>query len=251
MSERSKLTAYFTVRRMLQNAPMECGPVERNVLLLMAGWADPDGTNILQSYDTIREVTGYSKSAVRLAVEFWLTLNILILVKPGGGRGHAPQYAIDLTKVETFIVAEKGAAPEHLSDNKGAVGKHLSGNGKVPPETTKGAVKVQKGAVERHPPSSPALPNRSTGKSSPHDTVENSHGDRLDDFKKIVLAKCKDDSDGTLSTVLDIIIDRARRSGTNISSPNYLEAALDRFDFDGGQDREDWMAASRGKVLDK
>jgi hypothetical protein len=254
MSELSKLTAYFSARQMLQNAPMKCGPVERNVLLLMAGWADPDGTNIIQSYDTIREVTGYSKSAVRLAVEFWLALNILILVKPGGGRGHAPQYAIDLTKVETFITTDKGAAPEHLSDNKDAAEKHLSGK-KVPPETTKGAVKVQKGAVERHPPSSPSLPDRSTGKSSPHDAVENSEGhspnvDRLDDFKKKVLAKCKD-RDDVLATALDVIIERVRRSGINVTGPNYLEVALNRFDFQGGQDREDWMAASRGRAGDK
>jgi hypothetical protein len=103
---------------------------------------------------------------VRLAVEFWLASKILILIQPGGGRGHAPQYAIDLIKAETFITTDKGAAPEHLSDNKGAVEKHLSGNGKVPPETTKGAVKVQKGAVERHPPSLPSLPDKNTGKST-------------------------------------------------------------------------------------
>ncbi len=71
------------------------------------------------------------------------------------------------------------------------------------------------------------------------------NGDRLDDFKKIVLAKCKD-PDGMLSTALDIIIERARRSGVNVSSPKYLEAALDRFNFQEGQDHEDWMQRSRG-----
>lgn len=75
--------------------------------------------------------------------------------------------------------------------------------------------------------------------------------DRLDDYKKIVLAKCKDDSDGTLSTALDIIIERARRSGVNVSSPKYLETALERFNFQEGQDREDWMAASRGRARDR
>jgi hypothetical protein len=246
MSEPSKLTAYFAVRRMLQNAPMERGPVERNVLLLMAGWADPDGTKIIQSYDSISAVTGFSKSAVRLAVDFWITLEVLILVKRGGGRGHAPEYAIDLTKVETFITADKGAAPEHLSDNKGAAEEHLSSDGKVLPEATKGTTKVQKGAVERHPPSLPSspLPTAPKNHHAP-DVVESSDGDRFDDYKKIILAKCKDDSEGTLSTVLDIIIDRARQSGVNPSSPNYLEAALDRFNFQEGQDREAWMAARR------
>jgi hypothetical protein len=87
--------------------------------------------------------------------------------------------------------------------------------------------------------------------SSPQDAVENSDGDRLDDFKQIVLAKCKDDSDCTLSTALDIIIDRARRSGVNVTSPKYLEVALDRFNFHEGQDREDWMNARRGTVGDR
>jgi hypothetical protein len=73
------------------------------------------------------------------------------------------------------------------------------------------------------------------------------NGDRLDDFKKIVLAKCKD-PDGILPTALDIIIERARRSGINVTSPKYLEVALDRFNFHEGQDREDWMAASRGRA---
>jgi len=71
-----------------------------------------------------------------------------------------------------------------------------------------------------------------------------SHHHPLDDFKKIVLAKCKD-PDGIVSTALDIIIERAQRSGTNITSPKYLEVALDRFNFQEGQDREDLMQRER------
>lgn len=71
-----------------------------------------------------------------------------------------------------------------------------------------------------------------------------SHHHPLDDFKKIVLAKCKD-SDGIVSTALDIIIERALRSGINVTSPKYLEVALDRFNFYGGQDREDLMQRER------
>lgn len=254
MSEPSKLTAYFSVRRMLQNAPMESGPVERNVLLLMAGWADPDGTNIIQSYDSISEVTGFSKSAVRLAVDFWLTSEILILVKRGGGRGHAPEYAIALGRVETLIASQKDAAPEHLSDNKGAAEKHLSGERKVPLETTKGAIKVQKGAVERHPPSLPSLP-LPTAPENHHapDAVENSerrepsNGDRLDDFKKRVLAKIEGPN-SAIEIALDVIVGRIRRGGINVTSEKYLEAALNKFDFEEGQDREDWMSTKRGRA---
>ena len=73
-----------------------------------------------------------------------------------------------------------------------------------------------------------------------------SNSDRLDDFKKIVLAKCKDDSEDTLSTALDIIIERALQSGVTVSSPKYLEVALERFDFQAGaQDREELMRRRR------
>ena len=73
------------------------------------------------------------------------------------------------------------------------------------------------------------------------------NGDRLDDFKKTVLAKCKD-PDGMLSIALDVIVERTRRRGINVASPKYLEVALDRFNFHEGQDREDWTAASRGRA---
>jgi hypothetical protein len=65
-----------------------------------------------------------------------------------------------------------------------------------------------------------------------------------DDFKKIVLAKCED-SNGDVSIALNIIIERARRSGINIASPKYLEVALDRFNFQEGQDREELMQRRR------
>jgi len=78
--------------------------------------------------------------------------------------------------------------------------------------------------------------------------IVNHHHHPLDDFKKIVLAKSKD-PDGILSTALDIIIDRARRSGINVTSPKYLEVALDRFNFQDGQDREDLMQRQRRPSL--
>jgi hypothetical protein len=73
------------------------------------------------------------------------------------------------------------------------------------------------------------------------------NGDRLDDFKKRVLAKCEDPA-GDLAIALDVIVERVRRSGVNVTSQKYLEVALERFDFQAGQDREDWMAASRGRT---
>jgi hypothetical protein len=75
----------------------------------------------------------------------------------------------------------------------------------------------------------------------------NTNGDRLDDLKKKVLAECTDPN-GDLATALDVIIERVKRAGINVTSAKYLEVALQRFDFQTGQDREDWMAASRGRI---
>jgi uncharacterized protein YdaU (DUF1376 family) len=81
--------------------------------------------------------------------------------------------------------------------------------------------------------------------------LESSNGslgsaDSLDDSKKIVLGKCTDDSQGTLSAALEVIVERIRRSGVNVSDPvKYLEAALHRFNFESGQDCEDWMQKRR------
>jgi hypothetical protein len=75
----------------------------------------------------------------------------------------------------------------------------------------------------------------------------NSYGDRLDDFRREVLAKCED-PEGIFAVALDVIVWRVRQSGINVTSPKYLETALKRFDFDGGQDREDWMASVRGRL---
>lgn len=61
-----------------------------------------------------------------------------------------------------------------------------------------------------------------------------------DDFKKIVLGKCEGPT-GDVEIALDIIIERARQSGINITSPKYLEVALGRFNFQEGQDREELM----------
>jgi hypothetical protein len=78
----------------------------------------------------------------------------------------------------------------------------------------------------------------------------NTDGDRLDDFKKKVLAECTDPN-GDLAAALDVIIWRVNRAGKNVTSPKYLEVSLERFDFKNGQDREDWMAAKRGRLGDR
>lgn len=67
-----------------------------------------------------------------------------------------------------------------------------------------------------------------------------------DDLKKLFLEKCED-PEGTINTALDVIISRAEASGVTIRSTQYLDAALKNFNFESGQDREDWLQAIRGR----
>jgi hypothetical protein len=104
------------------------------------------------------------------------------------------------------------------------------------------------GPALANPKSNSNLNSKSSSPNSTGEADESSpNRDRLDDFKEQVLAKCTDPK-GQLAIALDVIVDRARRSGTNVTSSKYLEIALQRFDFQEGQDREDWMAASRGRI---
>ena len=77
-----------------------------------------------------------------------LPQTFLILVKNVVAAAAMLRNMPSLWAGSSSIASQKDAAPEHLSDNKGAAEKHLSGERKVPLETTKGAIKVQKGAVE-------------------------------------------------------------------------------------------------------
>ena len=69
-----------------------------------------------------------------------------------------------------------------------------------------------------------------------------------DDLKKLCLEKCENPNE-YVSTALDIIISRAESSGVTIRSPQYLEKALDTFNFAAGQDREELLQAMRKTPL--
>lgn len=65
-----------------------------------------------------------------------------------------------------------------------------------------------------------------------------------DALKKAVLQKCEDPG-GTLAATLDIIIERAQASGVQIRSAKYLETALQNFNFESGNDREELLRRLR------
>jgi uncharacterized protein YdaU (DUF1376 family) len=69
----------------------------------------------------------------------------------------------------------------------------------------------------------------------------------VDDLKKSILAKSEDPR-GQIAAMLEIICERAERSGTTIRSEAYLLTALDNFDTQAGQDREELMQRMRKVV---
>jgi len=107
--QKSKLTALFFVRdNVLPYA--KCPPSYRSILLLLASYANPDGTRVFQSSRSISALLGFDRNTVREAIKFWLRQDILILVEPGNGRGHANEYAIRM-EAEVFV--------QHSGENDG------------------------------------------------------------------------------------------------------------------------------------
>jgi hypothetical protein len=136
----SKLRCMFTVRRFL--AEFACTAAESQILLLLSSFAQPDGTRVIQSYDSIAGITKLDKRTVRRAVAFWIQNKILILAKPGGGRGNAATYRIDMEKVVTQPT---------FSETK-VVTQPIFPEIKVVTEADKGG---HKGGQETHPPNVP------------------------------------------------------------------------------------------------
>jgi hypothetical protein len=85
-------------------------------------------------------------------------------------------------------------------------------------------------------PSQP--PGRSDGFSQDHAIVESSSGARVDDLKRSYLSKCQDPQ-GIIAAIVEIICERAEKSGIAIKTERYIEISVESFDTQNGQDRED------------
>jgi hypothetical protein len=91
----SKLTAYFYVRdRVLPN--INCTAQDAAVLLMLAGYANPDGTKIYQSFGSLAKSTKLSPRSVVRSIAYWIHTGLLVRVKQGGGRGSANEYRVVL-----------------------------------------------------------------------------------------------------------------------------------------------------------
>lgn len=72
-----------------------------------------------------------------------------------------------------------------------------------------------------------------------HKTVESSSSSgKLDDFKKSFLSKCEDPH-GIVAAMIEIVCARAEKSGIQIRSEAYIAKAIETFDTQSGQDKED------------
>jgi hypothetical protein len=70
----------------------------------------------------------------------------------------------------------------------------------------------------------------------------------LDDLKKSFLSKCEDPH-GMIAAMIEIVCARAERSGTVIKTEAYLAKALDSFDTQAGQDREELLQFMNARAV--
>lgn len=77
---RSKLTCLFDVRDYLPD--VKCFFSYKAVLLYLASYANPDGTNIFQSARSIAAGLGCDRNTARDALRYWLDLGILVEDRP-------------------------------------------------------------------------------------------------------------------------------------------------------------------------
>jgi len=84
----------------------------------------------------------------------------------------------------------------------------------------------------------PAVLHSSSSSSSSKSNSKSSMTTTIDDFKKSFLSKCQDPH-GVIAAIVEIVCDRATKSGVAINSEAYITKAVDTFDTQNGQDKED------------
>ena len=206
----SPLTAYFWIRD--EFLPQtECTSAQANILLALAGYADPDGSNVRPGRLNLTRATKYDRDTVREAINFWLRHSsaVLVRISQGNGKTHASVYRILLpdTVPKGADADFKGADQTPLSNAKGAE--------QTPLQTPKGRERGGKGADSPPIPSTEHL----NSKSSSHTTASSSDGSasgddelRFQKAKANFLAKTPGHK-GELAEALELIRDRSTTNG--------------------------------------
>jgi len=140
------LTALFWMRDSYLPT-IKAPPLYKAVLLLIASYANPDGTRIFQSSRGIASLLGCDRKTVQNALKFWRDQSVLVLTHSGNGRNHANEYRINLNQ-ET----NGGMDTPFLDANGGMDTPFEQING--------GQNGGQNGGPTHPPPKSPKLPNK-------------------------------------------------------------------------------------------
>jgi hypothetical protein len=115
------------IRRMVLAKPVKL------VALVLATYADPDGTRVRPGVDVLADVTGDSARNVRRVVTMLRDLDLLTLVSRGGGRGgkgRAAEYRLTvpvdlLDRVELLTPGER-QSPDSQVSGESTVNGHVS-----------------------------------------------------------------------------------------------------------------------------
>ena len=103
----------FAVRDFLLR--FHCGAVPGRVLLGLALFAGADGSRIFPGARLLARVTYLPPRKLTAAIQYWLNLKILVLVKPGRPK-HAAEYRIDLSQLDS--TAETSASQDSIPQRK-------------------------------------------------------------------------------------------------------------------------------------
>lgn len=152
-----KLTALFWVRDSYLPT-IKAPPLSKAVLLLLASYANPDGTRIFQSSRGVATLLGCERSTVQDAIKFWREQAVLVLVRPGNGRNHANEYRLNLER-------ECLSPPLETNGVMATPFEHVNGVMETPFSEGNGVIEPNKRGDKRgdgNPP--PKSPKKSTEK---------------------------------------------------------------------------------------
>jgi hypothetical protein len=113
MTERKKERGCIFAVRDFCDAFPAASPDQKQVLIYLALFADPDGSNIRPGFARLNAL-GLHRRYIGPAIRFWIDLRVLILTRPGtpGRGGRAAEYRIDVQRLVEF-----GSTVEPISED--------------------------------------------------------------------------------------------------------------------------------------
>ena len=113
MTERKKERGCIFAVRDFCDAFAGATPDKKQVLIYLALFADPDGSNIRPGFARLNAL-GLHRRYIGPAIRFWIDLRVLILTRPGtpGRGGRAAEYRIDVQRLIEF-----GSTVEPISED--------------------------------------------------------------------------------------------------------------------------------------